>query len=36
MKRIKEDDLLILSDKKLDLNGQDDIKQVGGAEYLIS
>lgn len=35
LKRIKEDDLLILSELKLDLGGQDDIKQVGGAEFLL-
>lgn len=30
MKRIKQDDLLILSELKLDLGGQDDVKQGGG------
>lgn len=35
LRRIKEDDLLILSDLKLNLGGGEDIKQGGGSDFLL-
>jgi hypothetical protein len=34
-KQCRDDDLLLISADKIDLQGKDDIKQVGGAEFLL-
>lgn len=34
-KQCRDDDLLLVSYKKLDLQGKDDIKQVGGVEWVL-